>query len=233
MKLRGTIGAVAHSLILVWASAPGLVAAQRIPSPYGYLEAGQEAGPFVGHLSADGGTFGLGPKGGSLVGGRYGVEISGPFALEAVTSYFPTTRDVIDPRRLANDRVVDEVDVALVIVEARIRFSLVGRRAWRGLSPYFMVGGGIGFDIEGDQAGDELVAVDHRFDFGTEFLGALGGGLRLMLGERLLVRGEAHLTLWQLETPEGFQDPELELGAVPTGEWVNNRALVVGLSYRF
>ena len=54
-----------------------------------------------------------------------------------------------------------------------------------------------------------------------------------MIGENLLVRGDAQLTLWQLDTPEGFTDAALGFEAVQQVEWVNNGAFTLGLAYRF
>lgn len=218
--------------ILLWL--PGAeVRAQQIPSPYVYLEKGQEAGAFVGHVAADAGRFGFGPQSGLAMGGRYGIEVSGPFGLEGAAVYFPTTRDVINPRRAEGDRKVDEAELSIVVIDARLRFGLTGRRTWHGINPFLIAGGGIAFDIAGDQAEDQKIEPTDRFDFGTAFLGVLGGGVRVALGERFFLRGDAHLTLWQLDTPEGFEDPDLEFEAVPKSEWVNNTVLAVGLSYRF
>src|SRR5690606_1542575 len=74
------------------------VHAQSIPSPYEFIEQRQEAGLFGGTAHAVPGRFGFGPDQGMVYGARYGVDLSGPFGIEGVVSYLPTTRAVIDPR---------------------------------------------------------------------------------------------------------------------------------------
>jgi len=219
-------------LWLVLSIFAGDLEAQQIPSPFRFVEESQEAGPFVGHLDADAGRFDLGPEPGIAFGARYGLEISGPFGLEGGAIYFPTTRDVVNLRLGEGSRTVDQVDMALLLVDARLRFSLTGRRTWHGLAPYVVAGGGLGFDLAGDQEGDGKLQEVDRFDFGTSFLGILGGGLRAALGSRWVARGDLQLTLWQLDTPEGFLDENLGF-EVPTNEWVSNGLFTLGLSYRF
>ena len=61
---------------------PTVSSAQTIPSPFTYVERKQEFGLFGGYLDAQTGRFGFGPSGGLLSGARYGLELSGPLALE-------------------------------------------------------------------------------------------------------------------------------------------------------
>ena len=77
---------------------------------------------------------------------------------------------------------------------------------------------------------DDQLREQDRFDFGFALVGVLGGGLRWMLSDRVLIRGDSQLTLWQIETPDGFQDTSLNLGAVPTSEWANNATFSIGIS---
>jgi hypothetical protein len=211
----------------------GSLAGQTIPSPYRFIETAQEAGPFFGTLAASDGEIGLGPKGGPVVGARYGLDVSGPFGLEGAFSYTPTTRDVIDPRRAPADRVRGEADVSMFLAEARLRFSLTGRRTWHSLAPFLFAGGGGAFDAASAPEADLQLREEDRFDFGFAFLGVLGGGTRWLLSERFLMRAEAQLSLWQIPTPDGYQDEILDLGAVPTGEWANNGMFTLGVAYRF
>jgi hypothetical protein len=206
---------------------------QTVPSPYRFIEVRQEAGAFAGVASTGVGIFGFGPRSGNVYGARYGIDLSGPFGLEGVFTYLPTTRDVIDPRRPAGDRVQGEADVQLLLADARLRFTLTGGRTWNSLAPFLFAGAGLGFDAAGTQEDDEALGEDDRFDFGFAILGTLGGGIRWMVSERVLVRGDAQLTLWQLDTPEGFLDPTLDFEAPPTSEWANNRVLTLGIAYRF
>jgi hypothetical protein len=225
--------ALALLLILaVGARAPAL-RAQTIPSPYRFVDTRQEAGLFVGSAQTGVGRFGFGPKSGMSFGARYGVDVSGPFGLEGAVTYLPTQRDLIDPRRPEGDRIRGEADATLLLVDARLRFSLTGRRTWNGLSPFVFAGAGGAIDLAGDPEGDEQLREEDRFDLGFSLLGSLGGGVRWMVGESLLVRGDAQLTIWQLDTPQGFGDASFGFEAVQQVEWVNNAAFTLGLAYRF
>ena len=207
--------------------------AQTIPSPYRFVDTRQEAGLFVGPIQASTGRFGFGPQSAVGFGARYGVDVSGPFGLEAAVTYLPTTRDLIDPRRAEGDRIRGEADVELLMIEARLRFSLTGRRTWNGLSPFVFAGAGGGFDLASGPEAAELLREEDQFDVGFSLLGTLGGGVRWMIGESFLLRGDAQLTLWQLETPDGYEDNSLQLEAVQQVEWANNTAFTLGLAYRF
>lgn len=208
--------------------------AQTISSPYRYVEQAQEAGVFVGHLSPDRGQFGFGPGPGLVLGARYGLELTGPLALEGVVTSFPTTRDVVNPARIEGDRIVGEADVALVIVEARLRFTLTGRRTWHRLQPFIVAGGGLAFDAEGVQR-DDVVNLEERdqFVFGTKFTGIVGGGVRWLLGDRLGLRAEGSINLWKLDTPAGYEDPERGFESVPESEWSNATGFTVSLTWRW
>lgn len=217
----------------VSAALPTAAQGQSVPSPYRYIERGQEASLFTGWFSADRGRFGFGPGEAALFGGRYGVELTGPLALEGVLSFLPTTRDVVHPGRVEGDRVVGEADVKLVIFDARLRFTLTGRRTWHGISPHVLLGGGIAMDVEGDQREDLFIEEPDRFDFGTRFTGVFGAGARYFLAERWVVRSDAYVTLYQLGVPPGYSDPDRSFENVAEKEWVNAGALTVGVSWLF
>src|SRR3954467_7182454 len=92
-----------------------------VPSPYRFWETRQEAGPFAGWISPGTGQFSYGPKPGPLLGVRYELSFPGPLSVEAVASYIPTTRDVMDPRRAAATRKIGESDVKLLDADARLK----------------------------------------------------------------------------------------------------------------
>ena len=68
---------------------------------------------------------------------------------------------------------------------------------------------------------------------GSSFTSSFGAGVRVALSEKLMLRGEGGLTLWQLPTPPGFDNPEKNLGSVPENEWVGGKIASVSLSWRF
>ncbi|HEX9886045.1 MAG TPA: hypothetical protein VGA70_06135 [Longimicrobiales bacterium] len=227
-NLRAWAGAV-----LVLLLGPLAVHGQSVPSPYRYVERGQAASLFAGVLDPGQGRFGYGPSSGLVIGGRYAVEVGGPLALEGVASLFSTTRDVINPGREEGDRKVAEADVSLVMIDARLRLNLTGRRTWHRVTPYVYVGGGIVFDRGPAQPGDAELEQRDRFKFGTGGLSVLGVGSRWFIQSNLALRTDLHLTLYQLDVPEGFKDAERGFEAVANSEWVSGRTLTLALSYLF
>ena len=212
---------------------PGALTSQTIPSPYRFLESKQEAGLFAGYMSPGTGRFGFGPGPGPAWGVRYGVNLSGPFGLEGVVTHLPTTRDIIDPGRVEGDRVIGEMSAQMVMIDARLRFTLTGDRTWHGISPFVMTGGGVVFDVSNDESDRDLILTDDRFKFGTSVLGMFGGGVRWFPFERILVRAEYGLVLWRLKTPPGYSDPERAFKGVDEKEWVSGPSYTLGIAFRF
>jgi hypothetical protein len=205
--------------------------AETIPSPYTFIEGRQEAGIFVGQVDAASGRFGFGPKGGLTFGGRWGIELAGPVSLEGVGSVIDGTRDVVHPGRVEGDRVIGEAEVMLTSFDARFKFSFTGDRAWHGISPFIVAGGGMIFDLSGDAPADELLDAPDRFSFGNSFIGTTGLGTRWFVTDRVTLRVDGTFSLWKIDTPPGFSDPARGLENVEQGEWV--RALGLTLSGLF
>lgn len=218
------------ALLALW----GPAAAQSIPSPYRYIEERQEIGVFSGPFWGDPGQYDLGPGPGVMAGVRWGIDLSGPLGLEAVGSWVSATRDVINPRRQEGDRKVAEAEVGLLFLDARLRFALTGRRTWYGFQPFVFAGAGVGFDVLGTQTEDGRLPESERYEFGTQFAGSTGLGFRFLLGRRWVIRADAILLLYQVDTPGGFLDnPNLELGTVPESEWVSPTSVSLGFAFRF
>jgi hypothetical protein len=231
MRIRTLPRALAAAAAFAALPVPG--AAQRIPSPFRFVETRQEAGIFVGSSSVSAGRFGFGPAGGTQLGARWGVNLSGPLGLEGVASTISGSRDVVNPARAEGDRVVGEADVSIATLDARLRFTLTGNRTWHSLEPFIVAGGGIAFDLSGSDPTDEELEAQDRFDFGTSFFGTLGGGTRLSLTDRLALRGDAVFSLWKLKTPPGFSDPERGFERVEESQWVKGLHLSVSAVVRF
>ncbi len=218
-------------LLAVLAATPAR--GQQIPSPYRFVETKQEAGLFAGWTSLGTGRFDFGPESAMVAGGRYSIQISGPLAFEAVADVLSGTRSVIDPGRAEEDRVVGEADVLLGSAEGRFVLSVTGGRTWNGLQPYLSLGGGMIFDLGTEQPADEILLAEDRFDFGSSFLGSAGLGTRLFLSERFTLRGDGTFSLYQIDTPPGFSDPDRDFEAVEESEWVRGLMLTLTLGYRF
>jgi hypothetical protein len=212
---------------------PATTAGQAIPSAYTFIEKGQEAGLYAGYVNASTGRFGYGPSGGLMYGGRYALHLSGPLSLEGVGGFISGTRDVINPARAEGDRVIGQGDVRLTTVDARLRLSATGDRAWHGLSPFLVFGGGIAFDAAEAAAADATLESRDVFEFGTTFFGTLGIGTRLFVSETFAIRTDGTFSLWRLKTPPGFSDSDRPFGAVEDREWVRGISISVSLLYRW
>lgn len=215
-------------------SAPDPVDGQTIPSPYTFIENRQEVGPFVGYLDASTGRFGYGPSGGLWYGARYGLQLGGsPVSLEGVAGLVDGTRDIIDPNQAEGQRVVGEGDVQLATLEARLRFSATGNRAWHRLSPFLSIGAGVAFDLADTPAANELLEERDVFDFGTSFLGTLGLGTRFFLTDGFALRADGTFSLWRIGTPPGFSEADRNFGSVENREWLRGLAGTITLLYRW
>jgi len=220
----------------LWAAVtlpPALSAAQSIPSPYRYIETKQEVGLILGRASVNTGRFGYGPSGGTIVGLRWGINLSGPMGLEVVGTGIKGSRDVIDPSHAEGNRVVGKADVLLGTLDGRLRFSLTGDRTWHDLAPFIVAGGGLVFDLSGNQSADSVLDASDQFTVSNSFFGTMGGGVRWMLSERLEVRGDGVFSLWKLKTPPGFSDPTLGFVSVAKSEWANGAHFTLSTAIRF
>lgn len=218
---------------LLLLTAVATVEGQSVPSNYAYIEDSQEASFYAGAFSGRTGQYGLGPKSGTMLGGRYLLEVGGPIFMEGRIGFIPTTRDIIDPRRDEGQRVIGETDANLFQFDARFGFSLTGRRTWRGLSPYVFSGGGLVFDAAGESPQEAPLPNNTRFDFGSAFTANFGGGLRYFVNQRLSVRVEGSVLLWKLKTPTGFDSEDSTLTNVEQDEWAGGRGLSIVLGWRF
>ena len=213
--------------------APSTVAGQTIPSSYTFIETRQEAGLYGGYVNASTGRFGYGPSGGLTYGGRYALHLSGPLSFEGVAGVISGTRDVINPARAEDDRIIGEGDVLLTTIDARLRLSATGDRAWHALSPFLVLGAGIAFDLADPATADAVLEERDVFEFGTSFFGTMGIGTRWFVSDRFAVRTDGTFSLWRLKTPPGFSDTDRAFEAVEDTEWVRGLSISVSLLYRW
>jgi len=206
---------------------------QSIPSHYEFFENRQEAGLFAGVTGQGTGRFGYGPKPGAVFGARYGIHLGGPFGLEATLGYSPTTRDVVDPTREEGNRVAGEADATLLAFDARLRFSLTGNRSWRGLNPFIFMGAGLVWDIAEESEADAQVLPDDQFKFGTRFIAPFGAGVRWLITDRFLIRGDVSISMYKIKTPRGYLAPERGFSGVGEKEWVSGPTFSLGAGFHF
>lgn len=233
--MRPTLPALLSSFALAALLSPAEGSAQVIPSPYQFIDTRHEAGLFMGTLSGNRGQLDLGPGGGPLIGGRYGIKLGSAFGFEASGYFVSTDRRVWDPEVEAEeDPILLGATNSLVGgLDARLRFSPMGPRTWRNLAPYAVVGGGVAMDLRRSSTLEEELSENAVFTFGPSLVGSLGAGARWLPGNRFGFRIEAGLHLWKLGTPAAFRTLEAQLGPLPEDEWVGLGALTLGASYRF
>jgi len=223
---------VATAVVLL-ISSRSAAAGQTIPSPYRFFETRQEFSASGGRISPGTGRFGYGPGPGQMTGVRFGLELSGPLSVEGVVSWIPTTRDIVDPSRPVGVRTVGSADVQLLSADVRFKLSLTGQRTWHNLNPFLLTGAGMVRDMAKVSPVELDLAEDDRFEFGTSFMGVLGGGLRWFVKDPWIVRVDAGLRLWKLNAPNGFRLVERGFGDVGTSEWANATSVSIALGYRF
>jgi len=224
------LSALALGILL---TVPVAARAQSIPSAYSFIETRQEAGFFAGYVNANTGRFGYGPSGGLMYGARYAVRLSGPVALEGVGGLIQGKRDIINPSLPESSWKIGEGDVRLMTVDARLRLTATGDRAWHALSPFMVLGGGLAFDLGATPAANEFLEERDVFDFGTSFYGTLGLGTHVYVMDRLALRTDGTFALWRLKTPPGFSDTDRPFTGVENREWVRSLGISVSLLYRW
>lgn len=211
------------------------VSAQRIDSPYRFLDHSQFGGLWGGYVWASDGVLDLGPQPAPIFGAGWALRVSGPFALNLEAGYMPSTRTVRDTvfdETTGLYEPLGEADLGLLAVMANLRVNLTGARTWNSLQPFVILGVGLATDVAG---GSELEAereANTRFDYGTSFAGQLGAGVDWYPTSRVSVRVDARDMFWKLPVPEAFLLTENATG-LGRSEWEQNFALAAGLSIHF
>jgi len=229
--------------ILIAPALPSSAAAQRIASPYEFLDYKKDLGVFVGYLFTDKGRAKLGPDDGPLAGIAFHVRVSDPIVITIQGAYFPGQRDIINPAAdEASERILGKTDLNLLLLSGRLNLQLTGSRTWHNIGPY--VYGGLGIAIETSTSPGCLpgptvptecqLQPRERFDYGTSFLGQLGIGAIWLPRKRLGLRVTFDNSIWKLNTPNGFYDETSTVFPVPpSSDWTNNLQLTGGLFFWF
>lgn len=234
MRLATIRLAVASSALL---SLPAPVAGQIVPSPYRFIDTGQEVTVFAGRADPSPGQLGLGMASASVLGAVYAADFGSALTFELSSYLFSGDREVLDVRRSPEDRVLGSSDLTVATGEARMRLNLTGHRTWHRVRPFVLLGAGWAFTTSEDKVLEETAEVPagDRFGFGTHFTAVAGGGIALHTGARFTIRLDATLHLWKVTTPPGLRDPTRDLGLdpVPDTEWVGTPSITIGTGFRF
>jgi len=215
-------------------AAPALAQVGHVPqrSPYSDLEFRQEATVFGGYYNAGSDRVGVAPGSGPMFGVRYDLRLGGPASLTSKLAYVSAQRTVIDPRRPADDRVVQN-DAAwpLYIADVGISLNLTGQRSYRRLVPFINGGLGVATDLKG---GADVGA----WKFGTPFAFSFGGGLKWVSAGNLQARVDIFDQIYQIKYPNSYYVTASDGTSVllvqdAKSDWTNNMGFTFGVSYLF
>ena len=166
-----------------------------------------------------------------MVGLRYDLRLGGPALLTTKFAYVSSQRDVIDPRRPADDRVVDAAaSWPLYTMDVGIALNLTGQRSYRRLVPFVNGAIGVVTDFKSSDVG--------AWKFGTPFAFSIGGGIKWVPTGKLQARVDIYDQLYQIKYPNSYYIPASDGTAVlllrdAKNDWTSNLGLTLGVSYLF
>ena len=207
-------------------------------SPYRDIRQGHTVTAEFGQFGGSGGTFGIAPHDGHTYGFRYDVRTGSTIQIGLGFARGDLNRLIVNPFVELANRVSGPVKQTVTFAELNLQFNLTGGKSWHRLAPY--VGSGVGLTFPSSTPQDTS-----RFELGHKIYLAPTVGLRVILTDRLNLRGEARAVFWKLKYPTTFTDePALQPGTPPdhsnavitdgrTSEWVTSSWLQVGLGYSF
>jgi hypothetical protein len=201
-------------------------------SPYTDLEYRQEATFFGGYYNAGEDRVGVAPGSGPMFGVRYDLRLGGPASLTSKFAYVRGERTVIDPRRPADDRVVDNGAAwPVYMADVGISLNLTGQRSYRRVVPFVNGAVGVASDLKGS-------ADVGAWKFGTPFAFSLGGGIKWVPAGNLQARLDVFDQLYQIKYPNSYYVTASDGTSVlqtrdGKSDWTSNLGLTLGVSYLF
>jgi hypothetical protein len=198
-------------------------------SPFRDLVYRQELTVVAGYYAAGKDPVGVAPGSAPMFGLRYEVRVGGPaqFAVRLARTF--SERDVLDPTKPEDERIIGTHPWALYLADLGITFNLTGQKSFRGIVPVATVGGGIATDLRG---GEDVGG----FSFGTPFALSFGAGMRWVSGSRYQLRLDVLDYLYQVRYPNSYFTGSGTLPPVRSGAqnvWTHNAAITLGGSYQF
>jgi hypothetical protein len=215
-------------------AAPVMAQVGHVPqrSPYADLEFRQEATVFAGYFNAGSDKVGVAPGSGPMFGVRYDLRLGGPASLTSKLAYVSGQRTVIDPRRPADDRVVQtDASWPIYIADVGISLNLTGQRSYRRLVPFVNGGIGVASDLKG---GADVGA----WKFGTPFAFSLGAGIKWVPAGNIQARIDVSDQLYQIKYPNSYYVTASDGTSVlairdAKSDWTSNLGVSFGVSYLF
>jgi len=201
-------------------------------SPYEDLVTTMSLTAFGGEFHGHQDPARIAPRSGPMYGIQWDWRATGPLYLTGDVAEVSSTRNLIDPAKIAKDRNLGTVSRPLYVANGGFALALPGGRTWHHLAPQLAFGAEVVTDLQSapDSGG---VKFGTRFaltpGLGVRWLGSGRSrfGMRLDLTDHLYSIGYP-LTLYQNAVNDPVLDP-----AINRNQWINNPALTFGISYLF
>ena len=201
-------------------------------SPYRTLRYGQFLGLTGGYIGGSGGSIGVAPHQGEVVGIRYEFLGTGTVTVGLEGAVARLQRNIVDAYKPIDTGRTGPFDQNVTFAQLVLQFNLTGGKSWHGIAPF--VSSGAGLAIVSKNAADTS-----GFKFRTKFALTPSLGARIFLSPRLVLRVEARSLFWQITYPDIYRRPPVTdptKNPVITGsikEWTTPGWYQVGLSYAF
>lgn len=202
-------------------------------SPFRDVPFKQEVTLYGGHFGGWPGQAGVGPRGGTIIGLRYGITVGGPAEFSAHLARIGSSRMVIDPARDSATRVLGTESLPLYLLDADFTLNLTGRKTFHHMIPDVTVGAGVlsNFGAQADTGG---------FKIGTPFALMVGAGVRYLPGGRYALRLDLADYLYHIHYPPSYFKANASTGApavlpssATAGPWAHGAVITLGISYLY
>ena len=199
-------------------------------SPYSDLEYSQELTLEFGYTRARHDPAGVAPKSAPLLGLRYELSIVGPLALSSEITRTFSDRDVLDPSKPKAARSLGTESAPVYSADVALAMNLTGRKSWHNLVPQVRAGLGVVSSSAKDAASG--------YSFGTPFAFTFGGGVKVVPGGRLQLRGDLTDRVFKLSYPDTYYRLTSDNTAVldastPRSPYTHHLGMTLGVSYLF
>jgi hypothetical protein len=199
-------------------------------SPYSDLEYSQELTLEFGYARARHDPAGVAPKSAPLLGLRYELSIVGPLALSSEITRTFSDRDVLDPSKPKATRSLGTESAPVYSADVALAMNLTGRKSWHNLVPQVRAGLGVVSSSAKDAASG--------YSFGTPFAFTFGGGVKVVPGGRVQLRGDLTDRVFKLSYPDAYYRLASDNTAVldvstPRSAYTHHLGMTLGVSYLF
>ena len=198
-------------------------------SPYQDFSSKQEFTLYSGWFTGNSGRADAAPRGGPLLGVRYGLKLGGPVEMDAHVARVFTHREVISPDDIGSARDRGLFSLPFYLADVGLSFNMTGAKSWHHLIPTFGFGGGA--------VSDAGTAKDiGGFHIGTTFAITFGAGIRYVPGGPWSLRAELGDYMYQAQYPNSyFVAPAGQKSVLPPtsaqNQWLHNGVITLGVSY--